>query len=446
MYFKRHIDKELHSWMVSKNRKPILLRGARQIGKTASVVELGKNFTSFLRIDFELSPKVYKIFEVDLSPQRICEELSLFYSTPIIEGETLLFFDEIQQCIPAIQSLRYFYEKMPNLHLIAAGSLLEFALENIASYGVGRIRSVFMYPMSFDEFLLAQNEDALLKKKRASSPSSPISEVLHLKLTLYFKKFLVIGGMPEVVRTYINTRDFNQCQLVLDDLVYSFQDDFAKYKKNISTSRLHEVFESVIQQTGHKFVFSKAALQSNHKQIKEALNLLIMAGLVIPVKHSSANGLPLGAESNPRKQKMMICDTGILQRILQLELNSMVLSDDFDTINKGNIAELFVGLEMQKYQSPYHRNELFYWHREAKNSNAEVDFLYTKNGDIFPVEIKSGKSGSMRSMYIFLEEKKKEKGFRLSLANFATYDKVEVYPLYAVSSLTNIDVFLPINK
>ncbi len=171
-----------------------------------------------------------------------------------------------------------------------------------------------------------------------------------------------------------------------------------------------------------------------------------MAGLVIPVKHSSANGLPLGAESNPRKQKMMICDTGILQRILQLELNSMVLSDDFDTINKGNIAELFVGLEMQKYQSPYHRNELFYWHREAKSSNAEVDFLYTKNGDIFPVEIKSGKSGSMRSMYIFLEEKKKEKGFRLSLANFATYDKVEVYPLYAVSSLTNIDVFLPINK
>ena len=446
MYFNRHIDKELNMWKDSKSRKPILLRGARQIGKTASVVELGKKFTSFLRIDFELSPEVHKIFEVDLSPQRICEELSLFYSTPIVEGETLLFFDEIQQSVSAIQSLRYFYEKMPNLHLIAAGSLLEFALEDIASYGVGRIRSLFMYPMSFNEFLLAQNEDALLKKKRKSLPSNPISEVLHLKLTQYFKKFLVIGGMPEVVRTYINTRDFNQCQLVLDDLVYSFQDDFAKYKKNVPTSRLHEVFESVIQQTGQKFVFSKAALQSNHKQIKEALNLLIMAGLVIPVKHSSANGLPLGAESNPRKQKMMIFDTGIFQRILQLELNNVVLSDDFDTVNKGNIAKLFVGLEMQKYQSPYHRNELFYWHREAKNSNAEVDFLYSKNGDIFPVEVKSGKSGSMRSMYIFLDEKKKEKGFRLSLENFAAYDKVEVYPLYAVSSLGNSAIFTPINK
>ncbi len=443
MYFNRHIDKELNAWMVSKNRKPILLRGARQIGKTESVVELGKNFKNFLKIDFEETPEVHKIFTTDLSPKRICEELSLFYSVPIIEGETLLFFDEIQQCIPAIQSLRYFYEKMPNQHLIAAGSLLEFALENIASYGVGRIRSIFMYPMSFDEFLLAQNEDALLEKKRASSPSNPISEVLHLKLTQYFKKFLVIGGMPEVVRTYINTRDFNQCQLILDDLVYSFQDDFAKYKKSVPTSRLHEVFESVIQQTGQKFVFSKAALQSNHKQIKEALNLLIMAGLVIPVKHSAANGLPLGAESNPRKQKMMIFDTGIFQRILQLELNDVVLSDDFDTVNKGNIAELFVGLEMQKYQSPYHRNELFYWHREAKNSNAEVDFLLAQNGEIYPVEVKSGKKGSMRSMYIFLVEKKKEKGFRLSLENFNTYDKVEVYPLYAVSSLTNIETFTP---
>jgi len=443
MYIKRHIDRELNKWKVSKKRKPILLRGARQIGKTESVVELGKNFKYFLKIDLEETPEVHKIFTTDLSPQRICEELSLFYSVPIIEGETLVFFDEIQQCIPAIQSLRYFYEKMPNLHVIAAGSLLEFALEDIASYGVGRIRSLYMYPMSFDEFLLAQNEEALLKKKRKSSPLNPISEVLHLKLIQYFKKFLVIGGMPEVVSTYITTRDFNQCQLVLDDLVYSFQDDFAKYKNSVPTSRLREVFDSVIQQTGQKFVFTKAALQSNHKQIKEALSLLIMAGLVIPVKHSAANGLPLGAESNPRKQKMMIFDTGILQRILQLELNSVVLSDDFDTINKGNIAELFVGLEMQKYQSPYHRNELFYWHREAKNSNAEVDFLYIKKGEIFPVEVKSGKSGSMRSMYIFLDEKKKKKGFRISLENFAAYDKVDVYPLYAVSCLANYDIFTP---
>ncbi|MCD4679287.1 MAG: AAA family ATPase [Bacteroidales bacterium] len=437
MYISRDIDKELLGWKTDVYRKPLLLRGARQVGKTNSVRELSKHFKYFLEINFEENKEISKLFEANLSPIEICENLSLFYNIPIIEGETLLFFDEIQQCIPAIRSLRFFYEKMPGLHVIAAGSLLEFAIEDITSFGVGRIRSVFMYPLSFNEFLVGCGEEALLTKKNESSPEQPINEILHEKLVQFLKKFLILGGMPEVISTYIQTKDFNRCQKVLDDLVYSFQDDFAKYKKNVPTSRLREVFDSVILQSGSKFVFSKATIQSNHKQVKEALNLLIMAGLVFPVKHTSANGLPLGAEVNPKKQKMLLFDTGIFQRILQFKITDTIFSDNIEAVNKGKIAEIFTGLEMLKYQTCYQRNELYYWHREAHNSNAEVDYLFIKENKIFPVEIKAGTKGAMQSMFLFLTEKKKDKGIRVSLENFSKYNVIDVYPLYAISNLIN---------
>ena len=437
MYINRTVDKELLNWKSDKYRKPLLLRGARQVGKTNTIRELSKHFKNFLEINFEETQEIHKLFDGNLSPFEICENLSLFYAIPIKEGETLLFFDEIQQCIPAIRSLRFFFEKMPGLHVIAAGSLLEFALENIPSFGVGRIHSIFMYPLSFNEFLAGCGEDALLSKKNESSPEKPINDILHTKLTQYLKKFLILGGMPEVISTYIRTKDFNRCQKILDDLVYSFQDDFAKYKKKVPVSRLKEVFDSVIMQTGSKFVFSKAAIHSNHKQVKDALSLLIMAGMVIPVKHTSANGLPLGAEVNYKKQKMLLLDTGIFQRILQFEINDTIFSDNIEAVNKGSIAEMFTGLEMLKYQTYYQKNELYYWHREAQNSNAEIDYLFTKENEIFPIEIKAGTRGSMQSMFLFLAEKKKSKGIRVSLENFSRYDMIDVYPLYAISNFVN---------
>ncbi len=437
MYLKRSIDNTLFDWKTDNYKKPLLLRGARQVGKTKSIREFAKSFKYFLEINFEENPDICKIFEKDLSPKRICEELSIFFSTPIIENETLLFFDEIQQCIPAIKSLRFFYEKKQALHVIAAGSLLEFAIEQISSFGVGRIRSIYMYPLSFDEFLKANNEQKLLDLKKKSSPEKPISKLLHEKLLNYLKTFIVLGGMPEVVANYIINKDFNKCRLILDDLLFSFQDDFAKYKNNVPVSRLREVFDSVIMQTGSKFIYSKAAKHVNHTQIKEALNLLILSGLVIPVTHSSANGLPLGAETNPKKQKMLIFDTGILLRILDLAIEEIFFTNDFDTINKGNIAELFTGLELIKYHSSYKKVNLYYWHREAKSSNAEIDYLISKKRKIYPIEVKSGKKGSMQSMYIFLKEKKNEKGIRVSLENFSKYEKIDVYPLYAVSNILN---------
>lgn len=435
MYINRKVDFELQAWKVEKDRKPLLIRGARQVGKTKTVRNFGLSFENFVEINFEEYPSLKTLFQNDLSPLSICENLSAIFRTSIVPEKTLLFFDEIQACPEAIASLRFFYEKMPTLHLIAAGSLLEFAIQEIPTFGVGRIRSIFMYPLSFSEFLAGSGESQLLEKVINATPMSPLSEVLHQRLIELVKKFICLGGMPEVVKTYLETRDLNKCGQLLDDLIISIQSDFAKYKKRVSVLRLNEVFQSVVKQAGQKFVYSKACTQANHKQVKEALQLLITAGLVIPVTHSSANGIPLGAESNPQKQKMLLYDTGIFQRIMNLDLAEFFLINNFEIINKGKIAELFVGLELIKSFSCYQNPGLFYWQREARNSNAEVDYVIPSKQNIVPIEVKSGSKGSMQSLFIFLEEKKINKGIRISSENFSVIEKIDIYPLYAVESI-----------
>ena len=196
-----------------------------------------------------------------------------------------------------------------------------------------------------------------------------------------------------------------------------------------------DVFNAVFHKQSGKFIYAKVSSEGNHNQIKEALELLQKAGLVISVVHTAANGIPLGAEVNTKKQKMLIFDTGICQRLFGLKMSDIILADDFDVINKGAIAESFVGLELLKYSSCYALKQLYYWHRENPNSNAELDYLIDRDQTIFPVEVKSGSKGSMQSLYLFLKEKGLEKGIRISLENFDSYDKVDVYPLYAVDKL-----------
>jgi len=352
---------------------------------------------------------------------------------PIIPGKTLLFFDEVQACIPAISSLRFFYEKYPELHVIAAGSLLEFALAEIPSFGVGRIRSLFVYPLSFDEFLTAIGESQLLTAKSKATFKKPLPEPIHQKLLSHVKRFLVLGGMPEVIASFVQNGNINNCGQVLDDLITSLKTDFAKYKGQVPFLRISEVFDSVVRQAGGKFVYTKAATETSHRQIKEAVELLIMAGLVIPVTHTAANGLPLGAEANPKQRKMLLLDTGIFQRLLGLNISEILFEDNFDAINKGAIAEQFVGLEILKSFSCYRQESLYFWHREAKSSSAEVDYVVQQNENIVPIEVKSGKKGSMQSLFLFLEEKKATTGVRFSLENYSSYDNIRVYPLYAVS-------------
>ena len=437
MYVKRHIDKYLDEWKNSKNLKPLMLRGARQVGKSSSVRELGKKFNYFLEINFEKREhqEAKKIFERHSSPKLIIDELYAMFGIPVSAGKTLLFIDEVQNCSAAISALRFFYEEMPDLHVIAAGSLLEFALQELPSFGVGRIRSLFMYPMSFEEYLNAMNFKGLSDKISTSSVEKPMSETLHKQSLNHLMRFIAIGGMPEVVATYANGGTLHECQQVLNDLILTYNDDFSKYKKRVPSSLLKDVFISIVEQTGSKFVYSRAAENVKHESIKTAVDLLIMAGLTYPITHSSANGVPLGAQLNRKHQKMILFDTGIMQQISKLDISKLFLGETLEQINRGSIAEMFVGLEIVKRMPNNAPAQLFYWQREQRGSQAEIDYLIENGTEILPIEVKSGTRGAMQSLHKFLDEKNVQKGIRTSLENFGKVDKIDIYPLYATANI-----------
>jgi len=433
-YIKRTIDTELLAWKNDEKRKVLLLRGARQVGKSSSVRNLAQKFEYFLEINFEENVKVAELFDGSLQVKEICDNLSAFFQIPIIPGKTLVFFDEIQSCPNAIRSLRFFYENYPELHVIAAGSLLELALKDLPSFGVGRISSIFMYPLSFKEFLWAFGADVLWDSVCEASPENPLSELLHEKCLGYLKKFLIIGAMPAVVADYVENGRILDSQNILSDLIVSLKSDFSKYKKRVPELRISTAFAAAVNQNGERFSYAKVE-QLNYRQLKESLELLQDAGMIIPVIHSSANALPLGAEVNFKKQKILLSDTGIVQRLSGLNLSDILLENDISLINKGAIAEQFVGLELIKSSSCRMPESLYFWAREKAQSNAEVDFVIQRGDKIIPIEVKSGAKGQMQSMYIFLEEKKSEYGIRVSLENFSAYGKIKVYPLYAAGAI-----------
>ncbi|UCH93635.1 MAG: ATP-binding protein [Candidatus Aminicenantes bacterium] len=431
---KRLIDEELSNWANRKDRKVLLLRGARQVGKTFSIRELGKTFKKFLEVNFEENPHLCSFFKESLNPFEINEKLAFHFNKSIKPGETLLFFDEIQACPEALRSLRFYYEKMPGLHVAAAGSLLEFALSEIPSIGVGRIESLYMYPLTFAEFLDASTSSMMNQAIASASFDKPIDPVIHNRLLDKLKIFLVIGGMPKVVDTYVKGNDLEAGQVELDNILNSLYDDFAKYKQRTSVLRLQEVFKSIVFQTGSKFKYSNVSGEAaGTHTYKDALELLIKAGLAYKVYHTSARGLPLGGQINQKKFKVLFFDTGIFQRVQGLDLSQHIISDFQALVNRGNLCELFVGLELIAARPFRIRPELYYWHREARSSNAEIDYVISNQERIIPVEVKAGTRGQMQSLHLFLGERGLEYGLRISGENFAFYDNIKTIPLYAVS-------------
>jgi len=435
---KRTISKSLIDWKNDARRKVLLVRGARQVGKTYSIREMGNEFPFFLEINFEDDKEIHSLFEGNMDVQKIIQTISVQYNIPVNSGETLIFFDEIQACPNAIRSLRYFYEKIPDLHVVAAGSLLEFTLKEIPSFGVGRIQTLFMYPVTFHEFLESMHP-ALAESINNASPTSPLDHSLHQLSTDYFKTYQIIGGMPEILAEFITSKNYLKCMQLLDNLIVSFQADFSKYKQRSPVQGLRNVFQSIAIQSGRKFIYNHVAPEMAINSIKLSLELLIRAGLAYKIPHSSASGIPLGGQLNPRKFKILPFDSGIYQRVLGLNLKDYFLYDDIQLINKGNIAEITVGLQLLHNQSPLIQPQLYYWHREAKSSNAEIDYLIQQGSSIVPVEVKAGTKGQMQSMFIFLKEKNLPKGIRVSMENFSQLNKIQNIPLYAIKSLVNPD-------
>ena len=442
-YYPRSIDKYLSDWKDEKNHKPLLLRGARQVGKSSAIRQLGKTFKHFIEVNFERDKEIKSVFIGNLKPKEITSRLSLFYGVPIIPGETLLFLDEIQACSEAIHSLWFFYEDNPELHVVAAGSLLEFALKKMTSFGVGRVRSLFMYPMSFDEFLVATGNTGWIEAKRSASPDNPVFNALHEKLVEAFRNYLMVGGMPEAVSDWVETGDYLKCQQVQDDIILAYEDDFSKYEEKANPILLRQTLRSVALQIGNKFVFSQVQGNYRSEKVKAALDLLQDAGLIRAAVHTAANGVPLGAEINEKFVKYMFLDSGLLLRLLGLENTGgqseiaklILIGSTRDLVNKGHITEMVAGLELLKYNTPAQRHDLYYWQNLSRGAQAEVDYVIVKDMRVVPLEVKAGTSGSMKSMYQFMSDKHLEYGIRTSLENFGKLDKVDIIPLYALSNI-----------
>ncbi len=374
-------------------------------------------------------------FDGNIDIQRICSLLSVSYSKPIIAGKTLLFFDEIQACPNAINALRYFYEDFPELHLIAAGSLLEFALAELPSFGVGRIQSLFMYPLSFNEFVGALKNPFVLDYLQKHTTFEPIEPAVHSILVDYWRTFMLIGGMPETVSKWVAEKDYILCQQVNDNILTAYTDDFSKYKHRVSPVLLQKTLQSVALQSGSKFMYNRVVDGIDSYKVREALELLMMAGLIIPVTHSAGNGVPLGAETNEKFHKYLFLDNGLMLVALHANLAEFVLSDNTQIVCKGALAEVIAGLEIIKYMSPTSKHSLFYWQNFSKGTQSEVDYLIERNGQVIPIEVKAGTRGSMKSMYYFLQIKNLPYGIRTSLENFGELERVKILPLYALQKM-----------
>lgn len=451
MYHERIIDRYLSEWATRPVHKPILLRGARQVGKSTAVRHLGESFKYYVEINLEKQSNYIDLFKKDLDVTRIVPQMAAMCGTPIVSNETLLFIDEIQESQKAIMALRYFKEDMPNLHVIAAGSLLEFVLDEIPTFGVGRIHSMYMFPMTFDEFLLANGEQLLLDARGQANIDAPLPTPLHEKLIGLMRTFMLVGGMPESVVKWVQTHDFLQCQEVQDDIITGYEADFPKYKKKVDPQLLIATMKSAATQATKKFVYSRVPGEYKTAEVKKALDLLIKAGILIPVTHSSGNGLPLGDESDESIRKILLLDTGLMLRLLNMTMGDtsaitaqILTATAADLVNKGPMAEMLAGLELLHYLTPNLHHDLYYWVRQAKNATAEIDYLLSRDMQVLPFEVKAGVQGGMKSLWDFMREKKLDQAVRCSLENFGKFDyidaeaegavrHVEVYPLYALS-------------
>ena len=433
---KRMVNFELEEWRRADKRKPLILRGARQVGKTHAVRELGKNYRYFLEINFEKKPEIIQFFEKDLDPIRIVNTLIATLGVTIIPGETLLFFDEIQMCPKAITALRYFYEDMPSLDVIAAGSLLDFAIEQVG-VPVGRVSFCYVYPLSFMEYLVASQHAKLLELILNQSIHQPMDEIIHQKLLDLLGEYILLGGMPEIVNEWVQRRNLSPCISLQHTMIDTYRQDFPKYARTLQIKYVEKLFNEIPSMISEPFKFSRISGDYKKRELEPALQLLMKAGVVHQVLQCSGAGIPLGATVDYHRYKLLFLDVGLTQAILGLDTHEWLLNPGKAFINKGAITEAFVGQELLCYSEGYKKPGLYYWHREARSSMAELDYLIQLNNHIVPIETKSKQGSSLKSLHLFLKEHEQSSpyGIRFSTHNYSIYEKLHSYPLYAIAGV-----------
>ena len=430
----RLIYRELKNWATDESRRPLLVRGARQVGKSYIIEKFGKNeFDNSIILNFERNPEYKAIFST-LDPQEIIEKISVFTGKKVMKGKTLIFLDEIQEHPKAITALRYFYEEMPEMHIIGAGSLLEFALrKKDFKMPVGRIQYLYMFPLNFSEFLMALGEHYLNDYIIKTGSTAKLPEAIHEKALNLVRKYFIIGGMPAVVDEYVKSGNFIKCQKIQSAIVSTYIDDFGKYASDLKFLYLQKIFLSASRIIGQKFVYTKIDDTIKSRELKDALELLELAGVLIRVKNSNGEGLPLEASVKDNYFKVIFLDIGLVHNISGIYKES-ILQKDMSSIYRGAVAEQFVGQELLSNRDPYKKPSLYYWARDARGSSAEIDYLIEHKGQIIPIEVKAGHINKMKSLWMFIEKYKSENALRISQAPFTIDREVRSIPFYAMGS------------
>jgi uncharacterized protein len=426
MFRKQYAD--LLSWKERRNRKPLVIRGARQVGKTYLVREFAQNeFDSCVEINFDETPGKKELFQHD-DINVILQYLYLDSGIAVTPGRSLIFLDEIQRAPEIFAKLRYFHEKRSDIHLIAAGSFLDFVLaDHSFSMPVGRIEYFYMGPMDFGEFLVACGEDVLNDYIRHYQVSDEIPGTIHDKLLDAVRTYMSVGGMPAALREYAESGSIQQCEMELSSILNTFRDDFSKYGRRVDSHLLQMVLDRVPAIVGKRTKYTNISREYKSALLKTALSHLEAARVLYRIHHSGANGIPLRAEKKERDFKLLFLDTGLMMRALGLNLIDL-LEKGIMLVNKGALAEQFIGQQWLNQYESYTEPELFYWNREKGGTSSELDYLFQIEGRIIPVEVKSGTTGTLKSLHVFASDKGADLGVRFNQDQPSLADVVSRIP------------------
>lgn len=414
---KRDRSSFLTRWLHSKSRKPLVIRGARQTGKTWIVRDLATSEErNLVELNFEKRPDYASLFESN-EPQEMLIHIGATIGKKLDPSKVILFLDEIQAAPELLGKLRWFAEEMPELPVIAAGSLLDFALaKHEFSMPVGRISYMYLEPLSFEEFLTATHQEELRHYLENYQWNTSMPQTIHDTCIKKIKEYLIIGGMPAAVSAWASHPETEAVNQIHFDLLSTYRDDFAKYSGRLSIERLEEVMSSVPRQLGRKFVYKNANSDVATAPLKQALALLTKARVCHQVMATAANGLPLGAEVSEKYFKTILLDCGLCGASLGLSLHQLKSITDISLINNGGMAEQLAGQLLRTLSPPYLSPSLYYWNREKKGSEAEIDYIIQHENQVVPVEVKAGTTGTLKSLHYFMEKKKRALAVRINSA------------------------------
>lgn len=413
---KRSILPDLQAWLADARRKPLILRGARQVGKTWLVRKLAKqNKLSLLELNLERDPTLAKAFLDSADPTQVFDELALLRDHRAAPDESMLFIDEIQAAPEVLARLRWFAEEMPELPVVAAGSLLDFALADFShSMPVGRVSYAYVEPLGFPEYLHAHEQETLLERLRSWRPGVEISPAVHKKAWEWFEHYQMVGGMPAVVTAAAQGAEAKTCRDLQRDLLHTYQDDFSKYAGRIDPRALRQVLLTVVASLGEKFVYRSVGEGVMPESARRSLDMLAAARLCKLIPHTAANGLPLAAEKNERLRKVALLDVGLAHALWNTPaLRNFPRWKSLAPGIRGGISEQMAAQQLHLLSGGFTQDaQLFHWRREGGRTG-EIDYLMELQGAILPVEVKSGAAGSMKSLHQFMHDKKLPLALRL---------------------------------